>query len=278
MIAGEDKTELLYYEEEGEGPELIFLHGLMGSCQNWRSIRHRLAKRYRLVCMDLPNHGQSPRQDPFTISSMAHAVLRTAEALNLERPVVVGHSMGGRVAMWLASEFPEKFSGFVSVDMGVKTFPPVHLFVLRACKALPLGQLKTRKALEKELARWLPFGETCDFLLRNVERDAEERFFWRVPLDTLIRGYQTVNVMPKLPRTYQGPCLFLAGGESSLKIDREWALIQEQFPQAELKVIPGASHLVQEDAPEQLLADLVAWHDARIGNQATVLLGNAEEK
>lgn len=264
MSEEEKETELLHYEEEGNGPVLVFLHGLMGSCENWRSISHRLAGRFRVVCMDLPNHGQSPHQDPFTISSMAHAVERTSEAIGLERPVVVGHSMGGRVAMWLASEHPEEISGFVSVDMGVKTFPPAHLFVLRACKNLPLGQLTTREQLKNELLRWLPFGQTCDFLLQNVERDKDERFFWRVPLDILIQGYQTVNVMPKLPRIYQGPCLFLAGGDSSLKIDREWDLIQAQFPKAELKVIPGAGHLVQVDAPDQLLAELLAWYGMRI--------------
>ena len=162
--------------------------------------------------------------------------------------------MGGKVAMQLACDCPGRVRGLVVVDISPRAIQPAHLFVLRACQDIDLSAAQRRSDLDAALARYIPQRETRDFLLKNVVRDAEGRFGWRVPLQYLIDNYREVSDAPPLPSPYAGPVLFVAGETSPFHLQKDEALIRKWFPAARLITVAGAGHLVHTDRPEDFLA------------------------
>jgi len=257
---------ILNAESEGCGEAVVILHGLLGSCENWRGVRAALAVRHRVVCLDLPNHGRSPHTARFDLRTMGDDVMETLDALGVGRAVVVGHSLGGKVAMQMASEFPGRVRGLVAVDITPRAFQPVHLFVLRACQQLNLAGAARRADLDAALAQSIPQAETRDFLLKNVVRDADGAFAWRVPLHGLIDNYRTVSDAVPMTVPYEGPALFVAGALSPFHVERDAALIQGWFPAARLVAIPQAGHLVHIDQPEAFIESLTEFLRATGGD------------
>jgi len=240
----------LYQEIVGQGETLVILHGLMGSSENWRRVAAALADRGRVVCLDLPNHGRSPHVPAFDLRSTADDVAETLDALGVDKAIVLGHSLGGKVAMQMASDYAERLKGVVVVDISPRAIPPVHLFVLRACLDLDLASATRRSELDDALSRYVPQAETRDFLLKNVVRDDEGRFAWRVPLQALIDSYRIVSDAVPMVAPYEGPSLFLAGEASPFQMRRDEDLIRGWFPAARFVTIPSAGHLVHIDQPQ----------------------------
>jgi esterase len=253
----------LYAESEGDGEPVVILHGLMGSCENWRSVRAALAGRYRVICLDLPNHGRSPQAPRTDLGSMGDDVVDTLHALGVQgRAFVVGHSLGGKVAMQLASDRPERVRGLVVVDISPRAIQPVHLFVLRACQQLDLAAAARRSDLDAALAQYVPQAETREFLLKNVARDAAGAFAWRVPLQYLIDNYRAVSDAPPLLAPYAGPALFVAGETSPFRLRNDEELVRGWFPAARFVTVAGAGHLVHTDRPEAFLAEVRSFLEA----------------
>ena len=251
----------LHCESEGCGEPVVILHGLMGSCENWRAVRAALADCYRVICIDLPNHGRSPHAARFDLRSMGDDVIETLDGLAVGRPVMIGHSLGGKVAMQMASDHADRLHGLVVVDISPRAIQPVHLFVLRACQQLDLASATRRSQLDAALARYVPQQATRDFLLKNIVRDQDGRFAWRVPLQALIDNYRTVSDAPPLIAPYEGPALFVAGATSPFRLMADEALIRGWFPAAVFVTIPGAGHLVHADQPEVFIAQVRTFLD-----------------
>lgn len=244
---------LLNAEKEGHGQAVVILHGLMGACENWRGVRAALADRYRVVCLDLPNHGRSPHTAQFDLRTIGDDVTDTMDALGIRRAVVVGHSLGGKVAMQMASDHADRLSGLVVVDISPRAIQPLHLFVLRACEQLDLLAASLRSELDAALAHFIPHKITRDFLLKNVVRDTDGKFTWRVPLRYLIDNYKTVSDAVPLIAPYEGPALFVAGETSPFRLLDDEALIRGWFPAARLVSIADAGHLVHMENPNVFL-------------------------
>jgi esterase len=250
---------ILNAESEGSGEAVAILHGLMGSCENWRGARAALARRNRVVCLDLPNHGRSPHAARFDLRTMGDDVAETLDALGIGRAAVVGHSLGGKVAMQMASDHADRLRGLVVVDISPRAIQPIHLFVLRACEQLDLAAAARRSELDAALARSVPQRATRAFLLKNVVRGRDGRFAWRVPLRHLIDNYRAVSDAPPLIAPYGGPALFVAGGDSPFRLMDDEALIRGWFPSARFVAIPGAGHLVHADRPEAFVKAVGAF-------------------
>ena len=232
----------------------------MGSCENWRAIRAALSDRYRVVCLDLPNHGKSPPAPKTDLRAMGDDIVETLAAHGVGGTFfLIGHSMGGKVAMQLASERPERVRGLVVVDISPRAIQPVHLFVLRACQQLRLEAAGRRADLDAELAAFVPLQATRDFLLKNVVRDADGRFAWRVPLQHLIDNYRVVSDAPPLAAPYSGPALFVAGETSPFRLRADEALIRGWFPAAQFVTVRGAGHLVHADQPDIFVDEVSAF-------------------
>ncbi len=252
----------LFSESEGAGEPVVILHGLMGACENWRYVRGALAARNRVICLDLPNHGRSPPAATFDLRSIGGDVIETLDTLGVGRAVVIGHSLGGKVAMQMASDHAERLKGLVVVDISPRAIPPVQLFVLRACQQIDLASATRRSELDADLAQSIPQPETRVFLLKNVVRETDGHFAWRVPLQHLVDNYRAVSDAPPLVAPYTGPTLFVAGEKSPFRVTADEDLIRGWFPAARLVTIPAAGHLVHADQPEAFVSQIRAFLDS----------------
>ena len=248
---------ILHRTDKGDSEKaVIILHGLMGSSENWRGIQDALSATHRVCCLDLPNHGKSPHVARFNLRSLAEDVAETLDALGIRQAAVIGHSLGGKAAMQMASEFPGRVRGLIAVDITPRAFQPVHLFVLRACQQLDLTGVTRRSELDAALAASIPQAETRAFLLKNIVRQADGSLAWRVPLHYLIDNYQAVSDAVPMTLPYGGPALFIAGEDSPFHVERDAALIQGWFPAMRIVTVPHAGHLVHTDQPEAFIREV----------------------
>lgn len=246
---------------EGEsGPPVIILHGLLGSARNWQSIATRLAGGRQIHALDLRNHGRSPWAEAMTYEAMAADVARYIGEQGLEAPVVLGHSMGGKVAMVLALTRPEAVGALVVVDVAPVAYRSEFLAWVNAMRAIDLAPLKRRAEVEALLAPTIPNAGARKFLVQNLDNGADG-LRWRPNLDALAHGMHAITGFPDLPEgaRYDGPTLFLRGERSDYVRPQHRHAIQALFPKAEFQDVPGAGHWVHAENPTDTLARLEAF-------------------
>lgn len=247
-------------EGSGEGPAerrlFFFLHGFLGSGLNWRGIARRFEPEFFTVCPDARNHGHSPHASGTSYPSMAADLFDTAESLGRRSFLVLGHSMGGKTAMEAALSRPDLVEALMVADIAPAGYPPPvqHRDYLGTLAGLDLSGLVTRKDAMEALEAAIPDRTFRSFFLANLERDGGGRFSWRINLPGLLADYDKIWEGIAPGRTYQGPALFIRGGDSDYIEDKDEPAIRELFPRAEFAVIPGAGHWVQNDRPRELTA------------------------
>jgi esterase len=251
----------LHYREFREagahGLPLLLLHGMLGSSSNWLGIARGLRQRHPVLIPDLRNHGRSPQHPAMDYPAMAADLIRLADGLGLGRFVPIGHSMGAKVAMWLALHCPDRVEGLVALDMAPVTYPPRFGHIFAAMRGLPLHQLPHRPAADAHLARQLDDPRLRAFLLQNLVQ-REGRWAWRVNLDAIIDQREELRGFPQLPpqRQYPGPALFLYGDRSDYLQPEHWPAIRDRFPFARLRPVTDAGHWVYAERPQEVLTAL----------------------
>ncbi|MFT4294892.1 MAG: alpha/beta fold hydrolase [Micropruina sp.] len=250
-------------------PDVVFLHGLFGRGKNWAGIAKTLAEHdHASVLFDLPNHGRSHWSETFDYGAMADEV---ADELRLKlgsaaRVTLVGHSMGGKVAMLLALQHPELVRSLVVVDIApdisyqVRTSVPL----VKAMRGLDLATLTSRGEAEKQLAVDVDDPAVRLFLLQNLKhlRTPGDRNGWQWELNLGLLGdhLDEVAAWPDVDgASYPGPTLWVAGAESPYILPEHQPRMRRLFPQVRLVTIAGAGHWVHADAPEALSAELLAF-------------------
>ncbi|MDA3925388.1 MAG: alpha/beta fold hydrolase [Kiritimatiellae bacterium] len=245
---------ILYYEEYGSGTPLVILHGLLGSGANWRTIAKALSDSCRVITIDLPNHGHSPHIPDADLGTTCDCIIETMRSAGVRNAHILGHSMGGKIAMQLSSDCPEILDRLIVADMLPRAIPPAHLFILRACEQLDLSKATRRSELDEELSRSIPQFETRAFILKNIRRDKDNHFYWQVNLKNIIANYKIVSDAPQLLMPYEGKTLFLGGEKSPYRIASQKTLILSWFPNAQIEIIQNAGHLLHADQPEEFCA------------------------
>ncbi len=239
------------------------LHGLFGSAANWRSIASSLVQtergRWQVILPDLRNHGASPHTPSHHYGEMMADVLSLMDQRGIERAHILGHSMGGKVAMLMASRAAERVASLIVVDIAPREYAPLHLDLLSAMQAMPLHALTTRVDASRWLETRIAHPLVREFLLTNLVRDADGRLHWRINLPTLDMAYHDLNAMPFLDRLYDGAALFIRGGHSDYVRDADLPLIRQSFPQACVVSLPLAHHWPHIEAPKAFLAALQAF-------------------
>ncbi|MGY1807639.1 alpha/beta fold hydrolase [Blastococcus sp. SYSU D00669] len=275
--AGQD--ERLAARTVGEaGPRVVFVHGLFGQGRNWTTIAKGLADRHRVTLLDLPNHGHSPWTD--TVDYVDMAGLVAAELESHGEPVtLVGHSMGGKVAMTLALRRPELLRALVVVDVAPIEYPvsggrtddpdeeasPFADYIA-AMKALDLGSLQRREEADAALQDVVPSRMVRSFLLQSLVREglgADGGWRWRLNLDLLERDLERLRGFPDPPpgATYDGPVLWIAGANSHYVLPQDRDRMDELFPATRLVRIKNAGHWVHSEQPEIFLETLRRFLD-----------------
>ncbi|MDZ7786831.1 MAG: alpha/beta fold hydrolase [Halofilum sp. (in: g-proteobacteria)] len=242
----------LHTRVAGNGPPLVLLHGLFGSNENLGGVARALADRFTIYGMDLRNHGRSPHADSMDYADMAADVRDTLDAHGLDAATVLGHSLGGKTAMELALSAPERVSGLVVVDIAPIAYDRRHDQELEALHELDLSAIRSRGDADAALADRIPNPAIRQFLLKNLSR-TDNGFTWRIPLETIYAGYAEIAAAPPSQGPYNGPALFIRGGNSDYLPEEAEPAIRERFPDARIETIPDAAHWVHVDAPEAFL-------------------------
>ncbi|QYY34890.1 alpha/beta fold hydrolase [Ruficoccus sp. ZRK36] len=248
------KLAYRYFGGEGNAP-LIILHGLLGSSRNWITIGKALASQYEVFALDLRNHGDSPHDSQSGFDDMAADVEDFLEQQGLKSAHILGHSLGGKVAMHLAVADPARVDSLTVVDIAPKSYPPYHIDDFEGMRALDLDALTTRKEADTFLKGPVPdFGQR-QFLLTNLKRDGDGKFKWGVNLEVLYQNLDTLrqNSLPD-GETYTGPTLFVLGEHSKFVRTTDHEAIRRFFPKAQIRTVADSGHNPHTEQPQAFLA------------------------
>lgn len=246
---------ILNCRELGHGPKtIVVLHGLFGSLDNWFSIGKRWAERYRVFLVDQRNHGQSPHLPDHTYEAMADDLAEFFHQHAIEKATVVGHSMGGKVAMTFAHLHAGLVEKLVVIDIAPRAYPVHHDLIIRALQAIDLGSLNSRKEAEDELSRLIEGTDTLQFLLKNLHRkklpDGSHQFAWRFNLDVIADEIQEVGIPQPWP--CERPTLFIRGVRSDYVRESDLTEIKRIYPNSTLLTL-NTGHWVQAEDPEGVI-------------------------
>jgi esterase len=253
----------LNYECYGEGPPLIILHGLFGSLDNWRTLSRKFGRYYRVFAVDLRNHGSSPHSDDFSYPLMAQDLNSFMDGLSLSSACLLGHSMGGKVAMEFAVSNPNRVEKLVVVDIAPKEYMPQHDKILQELASLDLKKFTARMEIDIALRKAIPDHSVRQFLLKNLVRNDAGVFAWRINLEGIARNYGEIIKSLHQNNCFGKPALFLKGENSNYIQQEDLPLITRFFPQARLVTVPNAGHWVQADAPAQFLTIVLSFLKSR---------------
>ncbi len=241
----------LHFERYGQGYPLIILHGLFGSLENWRTLSKAFAQSFTVFALDQRNHGRSPHSEVCTYKAMMDDVQEFMIQQDLTSAYILGHSMGGKVAMQFALTYPDLVDKLIVVDIAPKVYPPGHDDVFAALYSFDPLTLHNRQEADAALAHYLPDLALRQFLLKNLERKDSDTFAWRINLDSIHRNYHEMLKTFTANGQFSRPTLFIRGASSDYIRDGDFVTIREIFPAAELRTIPHTGHWVHAEAPRE---------------------------
>ncbi|MEH6576455.1 MAG: alpha/beta fold hydrolase [Amphritea sp.] len=232
----------------GSGDPLIIMHGLFGTLENWGSQIKVLAEHFTVYAVDLRNHGRSPHSNDISYPLMAADIIEMMDTQGLETAHILGHSMGGKVAMQLALNNPQRINQLIIVDIAPVTYPHHHQDVFNGLSSVNLADLKSRSEADTLLSLHIPEASVRMFLLKNLYRNDSKQFAWRMNLPALIAEYAHISAAPE-GTPYTQDVLFIKGGNSDYITAEYRDQILQLFPQASYKIIQGAGHWPHAEKP-----------------------------
>jgi pimeloyl-ACP methyl ester carboxylesterase len=243
----------LYFREYGQhGKPLVIMHGLLGSSDNWHSLATRFAEQFHVYVLDLRNHGQSPHSDEMDYPLMAGDVAEFLAVQGLPDALILGHSMGGKVAMQLALTQPALVRKLLVADISPRGYTPLHNEIIAALAALDVSSYASRTEIEAVLAGPIPSLNLRRFVLKNLGRNAEGKFEWKINVTGLAENYANLRA-PVTGVPFAGPTLFIRGAKSEYIRATGEPSILELFPGATVKTIENAGHWLHADAPDEFV-------------------------
>lgn len=252
----------LYAHRRGAGKPLIILHGLFGSGDNWRTLGKRFAEHFDVHALDLRNHGRSPHADEMSYAAMADDIGAYIEAHGLHKTHIVGHSLGGKVAMATAILTPSLIDRLVIVDIAPRLYPPEHEDILAGLKALQPSNLPDRDEADRRLARHIRSQGVRQFLLQNLQRLEDGGYSWKMNLEGIDRWYDELRSWPPFEgRTFDGPTLLLAGTRSEYVGPSDRDAFTQVFPNSRFEQI-DSGHWIHAEAPDAFFDSVRAFLDA----------------
>lgn len=240
----------LFFRKSGQGNPLIILHGLFGSSDNWFTLAKTFAQHYTVYLVDQRNHGQSPHSDEMNYGVLAEDIHDFVTQEKIEKPSIIGHSMGGKAAMNYAVKYPQGVDKLIVVDIVPKQYPVHHDAILDGLHDIPLDSIGSRGEADKRLAAFVPEVEVRQFLLKNLARNAEGKFEWRINLPAIDSNIEALGASMIYSGKHDGPCLFIRGEKSNYYAAGDEALILNIFPRAEF-ITMNTGHWVQAENPEK---------------------------
>lgn len=240
----------IHHEITGEGTPLVVLHGLFGDADNFRSIALQLERYYQVIRLDLPGHGRSTTLPQLSFQEMAIAVQSHLATMGLSNISLIGHSLGGKVAMQMAGNPKgEVINKLIVVDIAPRLYPPHHERILDALSAVPLGEIKKRADAQKWLQPKISDAGVLGFLLKSLYRNEQQEYAWRFDLDRIKSDYDLMRQPPTFSQVVQCPSLFLKGGDSDYLGPQDEIPIRTHFNDPHFKEITGTGHWPHAEKP-----------------------------
>lgn len=250
----------LSYTAYGDGPPLLILHGLFGSGRNWTSIAKKLAESRKVMTVDLRNHGESPWDDEMNYAAMADDVLRLIEKEKLDKPVVLGHSMGGKTAMVAAISEPDAIGALIVADIAPVSYGHSHDPYVEAMQTLDLSTVQRRGEADTALSIAIPDKGIRGFLLHNLMFE-EQGPRWQLNLEAIADNMPALTDFP-IPATeeiFAGPSMFVVGAKSDYVQPDHHASIRQYFPAASILMIAGAGHWLHAEKPAEFIETVATF-------------------
>ena len=263
----------LNFRKTGNGHPIIILHGLYGSSDNWFTIARKLENNYTIYLPDARNHGRSPHNTVHTYEAMRDDLKEFIDSHKIKNPILIGHSMGGKTAMFFAAKFPEYLRALIVVDISPKAYMikdqnvpgqyMTHRQIIQAMQNVDLSKLSKRTDAEAQLSGKIPSVMVRQFLLKNLAKTKTNSYEWLLNLNAL--SDQLPEIMSGLdkkavsPGALSLPVLFIRGGKSDYIPENEVPDITGFFPAAEIVTIPDSGHWVHAEKPGEFMEKLMLF-------------------
>jgi esterase len=258
----------LFYRKEGTGPVVVVVHGLYGSSDNWLNMGKKLAEKHTVYMIDLRNHGKSGFAPSHTYDDMKDDLASFFIDHGIESATLLGHSMGGKAAMWFAADYPEKIEKLVIADIAPKNYLllnessqyHLHRNILLAMQDLDFSRVKNRNDIDDVLSEKIDDARIRSFLLKSVRKDNKtKQYSWQLNaevlydhLDEIVGGVNQHWFEERIPIT-RYPVIFIRGLKSNYIQDADIPLIKKIYPDASIVDIPGAGHWLHAEKPRQFM-------------------------
>lgn len=239
----------LNYQAYGSGFPLIILHGLFGMLDNWHTVSRSLGAHFRVYALDQRNHGRSPHSEVFTLEAMAEDVQDFMDQEGISSAILLGHSMGGKIAMRVALTEPQRVEKLIVVDIAPRSYAPQHDGILEGLTSIDLSQMSSREEINAGLSRWIPQLDVRQFLMKNLARRDNGTYYWKMNLQIIQSNYQEVikEVVSDYP--CQKPVLFVRSTKSSYLLESDGSTILRLFPNSTM-VDFETGHWIHAEAPD----------------------------
>lgn len=245
---------ILYSRIEGTGKPLLILHGFFGMSDNWKSIGSVLAqKNFQVHLLDLRNHGRSFHDQAFSYDEMAQDIVQYLAHHQIEKCHLIGHSMGGKVAMQTACLYPDKIEKLIIADIGPKYYPPHHQTILEALNAIDFSKNPDRSEVQAILANYISDQGIQQFLLKNLYRKTADQLAFRFNLPILTQKVEEVGKALPNELIFSKSTLFIYGKNSNYIQSTDEAGILNQFPKAIFIGLENAGHWLHAEQPEAFI-------------------------
>jgi pimeloyl-ACP methyl ester carboxylesterase len=237
---------------------MVIIHGFLGMSDNWKTLGTQFANEgYQVHALDLRNHGKSFHTDDFSYDVMAADVMQYCAHHQLKDIVIVGHSMGGKVAMLLATTYPELVAKLIVADIAPKYYAPHHQTILAALNAVDFSKKPSRAEVEEIVSGYIKDFGTRQFLLKNLYWESPEQLAFRFNLKVFNEKIETVGTALPFENTFSKDTLFLRGDKSDYILDSDFETIYHHFPSASIKTIKNAGHWLHAENPKDFLSTVL---------------------
>ena len=240
----------LNFDQTGSGPSLIILHGLFGSASNFRTLSKQFGEHYTVYSLDLRNHGNSPHDNDVSFEAMASDIIEFMDVQAIETTVLMGHSLGGKVAMQVALNYPNRISKLIAGDIAPVEYPHHHDRIFEGLNEVIRRIPASRKAAGLILEDYVEIPEVRLFLLTNLSRTEDGTLAWRINVSGLEDGYENLATRP-YGTPYSGPSLFIRGSLSDYVREEYFPAIYALFPEAVITTLEGTGHWLHAEKPKE---------------------------
>jgi len=251
--------KILHSQIIGNGQPLLILHGFLGMSDNWKSIGNKFAESYEVHIIDQRNHGRSFHKEEFNYEVLVEDLLNYIDYYQLSDINILGHSMGGKTAMFFAVSFPEIIYKLVVADIGPRFYSPHHQDIIDGLNAVDFSQMKSRNEIDDVLSEYVTESRIRQFLMKNVYRVSKDNFGFRFNLNSLTKNYDEVGIALSSLTQFNGETLFLRGENSGYINDDDQNLIRNHFPNSEIVTVKNAGHWIHADNPESFFEEVVSF-------------------